>query len=87
MRYLEKIAVAKKVTRDTTQTQPVAAAPAAEAVGAASLRALPARVRPIIMATEPVIVGGSTFSTAFFPENLTKRPAAIEIRPDIIIPN
>ena len=56
-------------------------------VGMASPRALPARVRPIIMATGPVMEAGRMVSTTFLPKNFTSRPAAMEIRPEQMMPN
>ena len=83
--------VDSSVTSETAHTQfePAAGAELAvsSATGAASLRALPASVRPMIIATGPVIVAGSNFSTDLVPKNLTNSPAAIEIKPDMIIPN
>ena len=59
----------------------------ARAAGAASARPPPASDRPIISATEPVIVGGRIFSTACLPLIRTRIPAATLIRPDMMIPN
>ena len=52
-----------------------------------SPKALCDNVNPIIIDTEPVIEAGNNFSTASFPHFLTINPAAIEIKPDMIIPN
>ena len=52
-----------------------------------SPKALCDNVNPIIIDTEPVIEAGNNFSTASFPHFLTINQAAIEIKPDMIIPN
>ena len=55
--------------------------------GIASLRAFPARVRPMIIATGPVTEAGKMVSTAFLPQKRTKRPAAMDTKPERMIPN
>ena len=56
-------------------------------LGMASLKAFPARVRPMIMATGPVMEAGRMVSTTFLPKKRTNRPAAMEIRPEKMMPN
>ena len=63
MRYLEKKIVDNRVASDTIQTQLEAPIPVAVKLGAASDKALPNKVIPIIIEIEPVIVGGNNFST------------------------
>ena len=41
----------------------------------------------MIIATGPVMVGGRIFSTASVPNSLMIRPAAMETKPDITMPN
>ena len=79
--------VEMSVTSETTHTQFEATAPTAPTAGAASERALPASVRPMIMATGPVMEAGRIFSTARRPQKRTSRPAAMDTRPDSTMPN
>ena len=76
---------------DTTHTQSefamVETAPAASTLGAASPMAVPARVKPMTSAMEPVIVGGRIFSTTFLPDTRTRIPATMLTKPDMIMPN
>ena len=39
------------------------------------------------MATGPVMEAGRMVSTTFLPKNFTSRPAAMEIRPEQMMPN
>ena len=84
LRYFEDSTVDSRVTNATTTHQLLMGLASA---GMASLRALPARVRPMIMATGPVMEAGKIFSTALRPQNFTKIPAAIETKPERIMPN
>ena len=74
------------VTKAMTHVQ-LASAPVTPAAGAASERALPASVRPMIIATGPVMEAGSIFSTARRPQKRTIRPAAMDTRPESTMPN
>ena len=78
--------VDKRVTRATAVQATVSALTSA-AAGMASLKALPAKVKPMIMATGPVMEAGRMVSTTFLPKNFTSRPAAMDTRPEKIIPN
>ncbi len=68
------------MTRATTVQATVSVVAPSVAAGMASDRALPASVRPIIMATGPVMDAGRMVSTTFLPKNFTSRPAAMEIK-------
>ena len=70
-----------------TAVQAMVSAETSVAAGTASDRALPARVRPMIMATGPVMEAGRMVSTTFLPKNFTSRPAAMEIKPEQMMPN
>ena len=52
-----------------------------------SFIAEPASVRPMTMETEPVMEAGRNFSTFSAPNFLTISPAAIETKPDMMMPN
>ena len=56
-------------------------------LGMASVSALPTSVRPMIMATGPVMDAGRMVSTAFLPKKRTSRPAAMDTRPEKMMPN
>ena len=79
--------VDSSVTRPTTVQATVSVVAPSVAAGMASDRALPAKVKPIIMATGPVIEAGRMVSTTFLPKNFTSRPAAMEMRPEKMMPN
>ena len=78
--------VDRRVIREITHTQLLPDTPSA-AAGAASDKAFPASVSPIIMATGPVIEAGRIRSTALRPLKRTRRPAAMETRPERMMPN
>ncbi len=82
--------VANNVERDITQ----AIFPAKETDEAttsgnavASKRAFAARVSPIDMAIGPVTVAGKILLMEFLPKRVTMRPAAMETKPDMTMPN
>ena len=62
--------VDSSVTRATTVQATVSVVAPSVAAGMASDRALPAKVKPIIMATGPVMEAGRMVSTAFLPKKL-----------------
>ena len=78
--------VDRSVISDITHTQLLPLTPST-AWGAASERAFPARVRPMIMATGPVMEAGRIRSTALWPQKRTRSPAAMDTSPDSMIPN
>ena len=49
--------------------------------------ALPASVKPMIMATGPVTEAGRIFSTRSMPPQRTSKPAAMDTKPDRMMPN
>ena len=74
------------VTSATT-IQAVLSAVTSVTFGMASESALPASVRPMIMATGPVMDAGRMVSTALRPKKRTSRPAAMDTKPERMMPN
>ncbi len=89
--------VANKVTSEITQAMwpantiwlsPTAGSPnVLIAMEVASFMAFAARVKPMTMAIGPVTVAGRIFSMESRPKRLTTRPAAMDTKPDITMPN
>ncbi len=84
-RYTEKRMVASSVARAMSQAI-LLVDPSAALNMEASIIALPARLRPMIIAIGPVMAGGRMRSITSRPTFFTNKPAATETKPDITMP-